>query len=106
MGEGNKEEAEKILGTGVTTLFFLSLTLSFVFFTFGQDFLQLFGASNETLPFAWDYLKIISLGAITIQFALGLNPYISTRVCLIQYDHHFDWSDVKHHFRPDSYFCI
>lgn len=79
MGEGNKEEAEKILGTGVATLFFLSLTLSFVFFTFGQDLLQLFGASSDTLPYAWDYLKIISLGAITIQFALGLNPYISTQ---------------------------
>lgn len=79
MGEGKRDEAEKILGTGVTTLLLLSLTLSVIFFTFGQDLLQLFGASDETLPFAWDYLKIISLGAITIQFSLGLNPYISTQ---------------------------
>lgn len=79
MGEGKKDEAEKILGTGVTTLFFLSIALAFFFFTFGEELLQLFGASEDTLPFAWDYLKIISLGSITIQFALGLNPYISTQ---------------------------
>ena len=36
-----------------------------------------FGASNETIGYALDYLNIYLIGTIAVQIALGLNTYIS-----------------------------
>lgn len=79
LGEGKQDEAERILGNSVALLIGLSVTLMTVFLIFGKDLLFLFGASNQTIDYAWDYIKIVIIGAITIQFALGLNPYIATQ---------------------------
>ncbi len=79
LGEGKKDEAEKILGNSIALLIALSILLTAVFLIFGRDLLFMFGASHQTIDYAWDYIKIVIIGSVAIQFALGLNPYIATQ---------------------------
>ena len=40
---------------------------------------MLFGASENTIGYAWDYLFIYILGTVFVQFALGLNAFITAQ---------------------------
>ncbi len=79
MGRGEKEEAEKILGSGVAMLTAIALVITVVLLFATEPVLRLFGASDQTLPFAQDYLEIYIVGTIFVLFALGLNPFITTQ---------------------------
>lgn len=79
LGEGKKDEAEKILGNSVALLIALSVVLTTVFLLFGRDLLFMFGASAQTIDYGWNYIRIVIIGSVTIQLALGLNPYIATQ---------------------------
>ena len=41
--------------------------------------MMLFGASENTIEYAWSYMKIYSLGTIFVQLALGLNAFINAQ---------------------------
>lgn len=79
MGKGEKEEAEKILGSGVAMLTTIALVITVVLLLAAEPVLRLFGASGNTLPFALDYLRIYVIGTIFVLFSLGLNPFITTQ---------------------------
>ncbi len=79
MGRGEKEEAEKILGSGVATLILISILITVCVEISGENLLRLFGASDNTLPYALDYLRIYVLGTIFVQLSLGLNTFITTQ---------------------------
>lgn len=79
MGRGEKDEAEKILGAGTAALIALALILTVVFELTGASILRLFGASDQTLPYALDYLRIYLIGSIFVMFSLGLNSFITTQ---------------------------
>ncbi len=77
MGEGDNEKAEKILSNGVTMLTLISIVLSTVLIIFRYPILMAFGASENTIGYAMDYLGIYLLGTLFVQFSIGLNPFIS-----------------------------
>ena len=79
MGEQNKEGAEKILGNCTTMLFGVAVVLTAVFLIFGRPMLMLFGATPNTIDYAADYLNIYVAGTIFVQFALGLNAFITAQ---------------------------
>lgn len=79
MGRGNKEEAERILGNCTSMLVLVAVIVTMVSQIWGQDILLLFGASESTLPYAWAYMLIYSLGTIFVQLALGLNAFINAQ---------------------------
>ena len=79
MGRGNKEEAERILGNCTSMLVLVAVIVTVVSQIWGQDILLLFGASESTLPYAWAYMQIYSLGTIFVQLALGLNAFINAQ---------------------------
>lgn len=79
MGRGNKEEAERILGNCTSMLVLVAVIVTIVSQIWGQDILLLFGASESTLPYAWAYMQIYSLGTIFVQLALGLNAFINAQ---------------------------
>lgn len=79
MGRGEKDEAEKILGTGTTALALIAVVLTIVFEISGTSILRLFGASDQTLPYALAYLRIYLLGSICVMFSLGLNAFLTTQ---------------------------
>lgn len=79
MGAGDNEGAEKILGNCTSVLIGLSVVLTTVFMIFRDPLLMAFGASENTIGYASDYMKIYLIGTISVQLALGLNSFISTQ---------------------------
>lgn len=79
LGEGKKEEAEKILGNCFMSLLVSSIIIILILNVFGEDILMLFGASENTLPYAMDYMRIYSFGTIFAQLSVGLNYFINTQ---------------------------
>jgi len=77
LGKGDKAKAEKILGNATTMLITCAIILTIVVGVFKEPILYAFGASDETIGFAVDYLNIYLIGTIAVQLALGLNTFIS-----------------------------
>lgn len=72
-----KEKANEILGNVIIMIIGFSLILSVFFYLFKEPILLAFGASENTLPFAKDYLEIYLIGTLFVQISIGLNPFIS-----------------------------
>lgn len=79
LGEGNKKEAEKIMGNSFIALLVLSLLLTIVLYIFAPQLLVFFGASSVTFPYALSYARIYILGSVFVLLALGMNYYISAQ---------------------------
>ncbi len=79
MGEKRMDIAEKILGNCIFSLVISSLIIMAALLIFGEDILMLFGASENTLPYAMDYLSIYCLGTVFVQLSVGLNYFINAQ---------------------------
>lgn len=79
MGRQDNKTAEKIMGNCFSLLLILSVILTAVFYIFAPQLLQLFGASDVTLPYAVGYSRIYILGSIFVLIVMGMNPFITTQ---------------------------
>lgn len=79
MGKGKPEEAEKILGNCTAMLCILAVALTVGIQFFGKEILMIFGASENTISYAWAYMQIYSMGTFFVQLALGLNAFINAQ---------------------------
>jgi len=79
MGKGDKERAEEILGNCIFTLFVLAAALTFIFFVFAKPILYAFGASEDTIAYAYPYMRIYVLGTLFVQITTGLNAFITSQ---------------------------
>ena len=79
MGKGDNEQAEKVMGSCTWLLIVLSVALTGIMLIFGKSILLLFGASNDTITFSTDYMKIYCLGTLFTQLTLGLNAFITAQ---------------------------
>ena len=79
LGKGEKEQAEKVMGSCTWMLLLLSVLLTAVMLVFGRPILLLFGASEDTISFAADYMNIYCLGTLFTQLTLGLNAFITAQ---------------------------
>lgn len=79
MGKNDYDGAEKILGNSFTLLVALSVILSILFMVIKEPVLLMFGASENTLPYAIDYLSIYLIGTIFVQLSFGLNIFITNQ---------------------------
>ena len=79
MGKGDKDSAEKVLGNCTFMLTVISLVLTALFLGFGRPILLMFGASEKTILYAWNYMKIYVCGTFFVQMALGLNAFINAQ---------------------------
>ena len=79
MGQQNTEKAERILGNCFTSLLIVAVALTAVFLIFGEPILWAFGASENTIGYANDYLQIYIIGTVFVQIALGMNMFITTQ---------------------------
>lgn len=79
MGKKEMENAEKTLGGCFTLQIVVSLVLTVVLLIFGKSLLLAFGASDNTISYAVDYLWIYSLGTLFVQLTLGMNAFITAQ---------------------------
>ncbi|MCD8324389.1 MAG: MATE family efflux transporter [Clostridiales bacterium] len=76
LGKGDRERAEKILGSCMWLLLVFTVLLTVVFYAFHKPFLYAFGASDDTIVYAASYLKIYLAGTLFVELAMGLNTFI------------------------------
>ena len=76
LGQGKKEDAQKIIGNGITLSIIISLILSIIVIVFGNQILHLFGASDQTLYYAKSYIYIILAGTVFNTLGFTLNNTI------------------------------
>ena len=79
MGEGKMELANSILGSCTTLLVVLGAAAMAAFLVFQEPMLYLFGATEETIGYAMDYLTIYLLGSVFVELSLGLNYFITAQ---------------------------
>ena len=79
MGQGNQEDAEKTLGNCFATQILVAIVLTIVLFLGNRTFLLAFGASENTIPYATDYMNIYAIGTIFVQLTLGMNAFITAQ---------------------------
>lgn len=79
LGKGEREQAEKVLGSCTWMLLLISVILTGIMRAFGRPILLLFGASSDTITFATDYMNIYCLGTVFTQLTLGLNAFITAQ---------------------------
>ncbi len=79
MGKGDMDSAEQILGNCTAMLFGLSIALTVLLESGGPAILRLFGASDNTFPYAISYMRIYVFGTICVMTTLGLNMFVTTQ---------------------------
>lgn len=79
MGRGDQKEAEKILGNSLTLQILISVILTAVLLIFNRPLLLAFGASENTIGFAADYMNIYAIGTIFVQLTLGMTAFITAQ---------------------------
>ena len=79
MGEKDNDTAETIMGNCLTLLVGIALVLTAFFLVFKRPLLYMFGASDDTIVYAENYLTIYVSGTLFVQLALGLNCFITTQ---------------------------
>ena len=79
MGQGDHDTAEKILGSSFTLQIGISLVLTAALLLWGDDLLLAFGASGNTIGYAWDYLRTYAIGTLFVQLTLGMNAFITAQ---------------------------
>ena len=78
-GRGDSKESERIMGNSFSLLVITAVVLTAIFSLFAEPLLLTFGASENTLPYALNYLRIYALGTIFVQVTLGMNAYITAQ---------------------------
>ncbi|MDY4670520.1 MAG: MATE family efflux transporter [Oliverpabstia sp.] len=79
LGKGEREKSEHILGNSFSMLLLFSVTLTLLFQLGKEPLLYMFGASDNTITYAMDYITIYLWGTVFVQIALGLNLFITSQ---------------------------
>jgi putative MATE family efflux protein len=76
LGERDREGAEKILGNSIAMIFITSFLFMVVALLTLEPLLKLFGASEESMPYAVEYMRIILYASVLQGPAVGLNHFM------------------------------
>ena len=76
LGQGKKEEAQDIIGSGMVLSVIIGVLLTVIGILFSNQILSMFGASESTLYYAKSYTDIIMLGAVFNILAMFFNNII------------------------------
>ena len=79
MGKGDPDSAERTLGGCFTLQIVVSLILTVLLLLFAEPMLMAFGASENTIGYAADYMSVYALGTIFVQLTLSMNAYITAQ---------------------------
>ena len=79
MGKQDVESAEKTLGGCFGLQLVISAILTTVLLIWNRDFLLAFGASENTIGYAVDYMSVYAIGTLFVQLTLGMNAFITAQ---------------------------
>ena len=79
MGKKDMESAEKTLGGCFGLQMIISAILTVILLIWSKDLLLAFGASENTIRYATDYMSIYAIGTVFVQLTLGMNAFITAQ---------------------------
>ena len=79
MGKKDNESAERTLGNCFSLQILVSLILTVVLLIWNEELLMAFGASENTIGYATDYMSIYAIGTLFVQMTLGMNTFITAQ---------------------------
>ena len=79
MGKQDHDSAEKTLGNCFSLQIIVSIILTCVLLIWNKELLLAFGASENTIGYAADYMSIYALGTLFVQMTLGMNTFITAQ---------------------------
>ena len=79
MGKKDMDSAEKTLGGCFGLQIALSVILTAILLIFNRDLLLAFGASENTIEYATDYMNVYAMGTIFVQVTLGMNAFVTAQ---------------------------
>lgn len=78
-GRGDEEKARQIIGNSLTLLLLFGIALTALGYLVKTPLLYLFGASDETIPYAHAYMDVYLAGNLFVMLGLGMNPFIESQ---------------------------
>ena len=79
MGKKDIASANKTLGACFGLQIIVSIILTAVLLIWNRDLLLAFGASENTIGYATEYMNIYAIGTIFVQITLGMNAFITAQ---------------------------
>lgn len=79
MGKQDLGSAQKTLGNCFSLQMIVSFVLTFILIIWNKDLLLAFGASENTISYATQYMSIYALGTLFVQMTLGMNTFITAQ---------------------------
>ncbi len=79
LGQGNRKEAERIMSNCFSMVLIFGILLTAVYEIWAQPLLWLFGASENTIGYALDYIRVYALGTVFTLTVLGLNSFLTAQ---------------------------
>lgn len=76
MGAGNEHKASEIAGSALSTLVITGVSIAAVILIFLRPLLIFFGATDNVMPYATDYVSIIAIGLPFFTLSVGGNHLI------------------------------
>ena len=78
-GRGDEDKARRIMGNSLTLLILFGILLTVIGYLLKTPLLYLFGASEETIPYANAYMDVYLAGNLFVMLGLGMNPFIESQ---------------------------
>lgn len=79
MGKGELETSEKILGNCFVLQLIISAALTLILLISNKGLLLTFGASENTIGYAVNYMNIYAIGTVFVQITLGMGSFITAQ---------------------------
>ena len=79
LGQGDRKKASQILGNGFVMLAIFTVVVSAVTWILMEPILRFSGASDNTLPYAAEYLNLYLVGTFFVMISTGLNNFINAQ---------------------------
>jgi len=79
MGKKDMITAEKTLGGCFGLQVIISAILTVILLIWNRDLLMAFGASDNTIIYAAEYMSLYAVGTIFVQLTLGMNAFITAQ---------------------------
>jgi len=79
LGKRDADSAEKIIGGCFSLLLIISAIITAVLLILGDGLLLAFGASENTIEYASEYLSLYAIGTVFVQLTLGMNAFVTAQ---------------------------
>lgn len=79
MGRGDMESAERTLGNCFCLQLIISAVLTVILLAGNRRLLLAFGASENTIDYAVQYMNVYAAGTLFVQLTLGMNAFITAQ---------------------------